>query len=72
MDCSNMKQRLISLYYKIMLWERSSIVSINNQLKDAALLMHSCHRSVPNFIITLLAAIYAYYLFSTKLEVNFG
>lgn len=68
---SNMKQRLMPLYDKIMLRKRSIIESINDMLKNVAQLVHSCHRSVHNFIMNLLAAMGAYCFFSTKPEVNF-
>ena len=68
---SNMKQRLMPLYDKIMLRKRSIIESINDMLKNVAQLVHSRHRSVHNFIMNLLAAMGAYCFFSTKPEVNF-
>ena len=68
---SNMKQRLMPLYDRIMLRKRSIIESINDMLKNVAQLVHSRHRSVHNFIMNLLAAMGAYCFFSTKPEVNF-
>lgn len=68
---SNMKQRLMPLYDKIMLRKRSIIESINDMLKNVAQLVHSRHRSVHNFIMNLLAAMGAYCFFATKPEVNF-
>lgn len=68
---SNMKQRLIPLYDKIMLRKRSIIETLNDMLKNVAQLVHSRHRSVHNFIMNMLAAIGAYCFFSTKPEVNF-
>ena len=68
---SNMKQRLMPLYDKIMLRKRSIIESINDMLKNVARLVHSRHRSVHNFIMNLLAAMGAYCFYSTKPEINF-
>lgn len=68
---SNMKQRLMPLYDKIMLRKRSIIESVNNMLKNVAQLVHSRHRSVHNFLMNLLAAMGAYCFFATKPEVNF-
>lgn len=68
---SNMKQRLVPLYDKIMLRKRSVIESVNDMLKNVAQLVHSRHRSVHNFIMNLLAAMGAYCFFATKPEVNF-
>jgi hypothetical protein len=68
---SNMKQRLMPLYDKIMLRKRSVIESINDMLKNVAQLVHSRHRSVHNFIMNLLAAMGAYCFFSIKPKVKF-
>ena len=53
---SNMKQRLMPLYGKIMLRKRSIIETVNYILKNVVLLVHTRHRSVHNFLINLLAA----------------
>ena len=53
---SNMKQRLMPLYDKIMLRKRSIIETVNYILKNVVLLVHTRHRSVHNFLINLLAA----------------
>ena len=68
---SNMKQRMMSLYDKIMLRKRSIIESINDMLKNVAQLVHSRHRSVHNFIMNLMAVMGAYCFFANKPEVNF-
>ncbi len=51
---SNMKQRLMPFYDKMMLRKRSIIESINDMLKNVAQLVHSRHRSVHNFLMNLL------------------
>ena len=68
---SNMRQRLMSLYDRIMLRKRSIIESINDMLRKVPLLVHSRHLSVHNFIMNQLTAMGAYCFFSTKPEVNF-
>lgn len=66
------KQRLITLYDKIMLRKRSIIELINNMLRNVAKLVHSRLRSVHNFIMNLSAAMSTYCSLSTKPEVNFN
>ena len=68
---SNMKQRLMPLYDKIMLRKRSVIESVNDMLKNVAQLVHTRHRSVHNFLMNLLAALGAYCFFTEKPSVNF-
>ena len=51
---SNMKQRLMPFYDRMMLRKRSIIESINDMLKNVAQLVHSRHRSVHNFLMNLL------------------
>lgn len=60
---SNMRQRLIPLYDKIILRKRSIIESINDMLKNVIQFVHSLHRSVHNFIMNLLAAMGVYCFF---------
>lgn len=68
---SNMKQRLMSLYDKIMLRMRSIIETVNDMLKNVAQLVHTRHRSMHNFLMNLLAAMGAYCFFLSKSAVNF-
>ena len=68
---SNMKQRLMPLYDRIMLRKRSIIGSLNDMLKNVAQLVHSRYRSVHNFLMNLLGAMGAYCFFAVKPEVNF-
>lgn len=63
---SNMKQRLMPLYDRIMFRKRSIIESIKDRLKNVVRLVHSYHQSVHNFIMNLLVAMGAYGFFSTK------
>lgn len=68
---SNMKQKLMPIYDRIMLRKRSVIESLNDMLKNTAQLVHTRHRSVHNFIMNLLGALGAYSFFAVKPHVNF-
>jgi len=68
---SNMKNRLMSLYDKIMLRKRSVIETINDQLKNICEVEHSRHRSLHNFIMNLIAALGAYSFFDKKPAIRF-
>ena len=65
---SNMKNKLMPLWDKIMLRKRYIIECINHLLKDKGNLVHSRHRSVNNFLMNLIAAISAYCFFDNKPE----
>ena len=60
---SNMKQRLMPLYDKIMLRKRSIIETVNDLLKNVAQLVHTRHRSMHNFLMNLLVEMGAYCFF---------
>jgi len=68
---SNMKNRLMSLYDKIMLRKRSVIETINDQLKNICEIEHSRHRAVHNFLMNLIAALTAYCFFDKKPAIKF-
>ena len=65
---SNMKNKLIPLWDKIMLRKRYIIECINHLLKDKGNLVHSRHRSINNFLMNLIATISAYCFFDNKPE----
>lgn len=65
---SNMKNKLMPLWDKIMLRKRYIIECINELLKNKANLVHSRHRSLHNFIMNLCAALTAYSFFDNKPE----
>lgn len=67
----NMKNCLMPLYDKIMLRKRSIIETINDQLKNIAMIEHSRHRSFHNFINNILAGIIAYSFLPHKPKVKF-
>ena len=65
---SNMKNKLIPLWDKMMLRKRYIIECINELLKNKANLVYSRHRSVHNFLMNLCAALAAYCFFENKPE----
>ena len=67
---SNMKNKLMPLYDRLLLRKRSVIETINDELKNVAQLVHSRHRSIFNFAVNVLSAIAAYCFFEKKPAVN--
>ena len=65
---SNMKNKLIPMWDKILMRKRYIIECINDLLKIKANLVHSRHRSIHNFIMNLCAALAAYCFFDNKPE----
>jgi hypothetical protein len=63
---SNMKNRLMPLYDRILLRKRSVIETVNDELKNVCDIEHTRHRSVNNFIMNLIAALGAYCFFDKK------
>ena len=63
---TNIKNRLMDVYDKIMLRKRSIIETINDMLKNVAHIVHTRHRSISNFIVNLLAGMAAYAFYDTK------
>lgn len=68
---SNMKNRLMPIYDRIMLRKRSVIETINDQLKNICDIEHSRHRSIHNFFMNLIAALGAYCFFDKKPAIRF-
>lgn len=56
----NMKNKLLTLFDKILLRKRSIIETVNDQLKNISNIEHSRHRSIKNFIVNMLCALIAY------------
>lgn len=56
----NMKQRLLSVFDKLLLRKRAVMESVIDQLKNISQIEHSRHRSVTNFIVNVLAGLIAY------------
>ena len=63
---TNMKNKLMPMWDKVMLRKRCIIETINDMLKNTAQLVHSRHRSVNNFIMSMIAALAAYCFFDNK------
>lgn len=63
---SNMKNKLMPMYDKIMLRKRLIIKTINDLPKNKAQLVHSRHRSVANFLVNLISVLAAYCFFDNK------
>lgn len=57
---TNMKNRVVSMFDKIMLRKRAVIESVIDQLKNISQLEHSRHRSVVNYFVNLVAGLGAY------------
>jgi hypothetical protein len=56
----NMKNKLLPVIDKLLLRKRSLIETVNDQLKNISQIEHSRHRSVPNFLVNLVAGLIAY------------
>lgn len=65
-----MKNVLMSQEDKILLRKRSVIESVNDELKNIAMVEHSRHRSVANFFTNTYAALAAYCYFPKKPSLN--
>jgi hypothetical protein len=61
-----MKNKLMSIYDKIMLRKRSVIECVMDSLKNICQLEHSRHRSIHGFIINIFSAIGAYHFMPKK------
>ena len=68
---SNMKNRLMNFYDKVLLRKRAVIESVNDFLKNICQIEHSRHRSVDNFMVNLLSALIAYSFIPKKPSIHF-
>ena len=57
---NNMKNKLISLFDKLLLRKRAIIETIIDQLKNIMQIEHSRHRGIPHYFADILAGIIAY------------
>jgi len=57
---SNMKNKLMPIFDKILLRKRSIIETIIDQLKNISQIEHSRHRSPMNFLVNLVCGLIAY------------
>ncbi len=62
----NMKNKLMSIFDKLMLRKRSVIECVNDALKNICQIEHSRHRSISGFIINLYSGLAAYHLLPKK------
>jgi Transposase DDE domain len=67
---TKMKNRLTSMFDKIMLRKRAIIESVVDQLKNISQIEHSRHRSVANCFVNLLAGLVAYTFREKKPSLN--
>ncbi len=65
-----MKNRLISIFDKIMLRKRAIIESVIDQLKNISQIEHSRHRSVANCFVNVIAGLVAYTYREKKPSLN--
>jgi hypothetical protein len=65
-----MKNRLLSMFDKIMLRKRAIIESVIDQLKNISNIEHSRHRSVANCFVNLVAGLVAYTYREKKPSLN--
>ncbi len=56
----NMKNRVMRLWDKLLLRKRSLIETVNDQLKNVSQIEHTRHRSVPGFMVNVVAGLVAY------------
>ena len=56
----NMKNKLMSVFDKLMLRKRAIIETIHDQLKNISQIEHSRHRSPVNFLVNVISALIAY------------
>ena len=66
-----MQPRLLPLLDKILLRKRPLIETVNDQLKNICQLEHSRHRSLPNGVVNVLAALIAYTYQEKKPSLHF-
>jgi hypothetical protein len=66
----NMKNKLLPVFDKLLLRKRSLIETVNDQLKNISQIEHSRHHSVPNFLVNLVAGLFAYTYQEKKPSLN--
>jgi len=66
----NMKNKVISMFDKLMLRKRAVIESVFDPLKNMSQIEHSRHRSVHNFLVNLIAELVVYSLKPKKTSLN--
>ena len=67
---TNMKNKLMPMFDKIMTRKRAVIESVNDQLKSISQIEHTRHRSTANFFVNLIAGLIAYTFREKKPSLN--
>lgn len=67
---TNMKNKLMPIFDKIMTRKRAIVESVNDQLKNISNIEHSRRRSVASFFVNLIAGLVAYMLKEKKPSLN--
>ena len=67
---TNMKNKLMPMFDKIMLRKRAVIEAVFDQLKNISQIEHTRHRSARNFFVNLLAGLIAYTFRAKKPSLN--
>jgi hypothetical protein len=67
---TNMKNKLMPMFDKIMTRKRAIIESVNDQLKNISQIEHTRHRSVADFFVNLIAGLIAYTFREKKPSLN--
>jgi uncharacterized membrane protein YjjP (DUF1212 family) len=65
-----MRNKLMSMFDKIMTGKRAIIESVNDQLKNISQIEHTRHRSVADFFVNLIAGLVAYMFCEKKPSLN--
>ena len=55
----NMKNLLMNQYDKMLLWKRTLVETVNDELKNVCNIEHTRHRSIDNFASNLIAGLIA-------------
>jgi len=67
---TNMRNKLMPMFDKIMTRKRAVIESVNDQLKNISQIEHTRHRSTANFFVNLIAGLVAYTFREKKPSLN--
>jgi len=67
---TNMRNKLMPLFDKIMTRKRALIEAVNDQLKNISQIEHTRHRSTANFFVNLMAGLVAYTFREKKPSLN--
>lgn len=66
----NMNNKLMPIFDKFLLRKRVVVESVIDQLKNISQIQHSRHRSIPNFMLNIIAGLAAYSLQNKKPSMN--